>query len=382
MGPTEREFTGFVRRHVPRFRAVIVASSALLALPALPVADLPVAGAVAAAAVGWSLLHPAWFASGRRPRTLLAADLAVLTGLCLTQALTVPATQPSHGSTWILVAVSFVAVAYQFTHRPLTGALVAAHLAAADLAGAVVAAAVHDRPGAWAAALPNIGWLLVQAAMSRGLHTVVHRRSRAADAAAAEAAAARRSLRVAEARRAAERTHLATLHDTACATLLMASLPGASVRPEVIRAQAGRDLDRLTAEERSAGQADLREELIREAARHPLRAELRWHDHGRGRVPLWRPAAVALRDSCGEALRNVVRHAGVDRAVITVERRGDGVVVTVEDGGRGFDVAAVPGHKQGLARSVVERMRVVGGHAAVVSRPGEGTRVRLEWPRA
>ncbi|MEV3987381.1 ATP-binding protein [Streptomyces sp. NPDC049837] len=390
MGPTEREFTGFVRRHVPRFRAVIVASCALLAVPALPVADMAAAAVVAAVAIGWSLLYPAWLSSGARPRALLAADLAVMTGLCLTQALTVPATQPSHGSTWILVAVSFVAVGYQFTHPPLTGALVAGYLAAADLAGVVVAGAVQDRPDAWPAALPNIGWLLVQAAMSRGLYAVVHRRGRAADAAAAEAAGARQALRVAEARRGAERTHLATLHDTACATLLMASLPGASIRPEVVRAQAGRDLRRLTAEERPDGdaelkadlKADLMEELSRELLRHPVRAGLRYAHDGPDRVSLWRPAVVALRDSCGEALRNVARHAGVDEARVTVARRGEGAVVTVEDRGRGFDVAAVPGHRQGLSRSVVGRMRAIGGDAEVVSRPGEGTRVRLEWPRA
>ncbi|MGW2328399.1 hypothetical protein ACWC5C_21935 [Streptomyces sp. NPDC001700] len=48
--------------------------------------------------------------------------------------------------------------------------------------------------------------------------------------------------------------------------------------------------------------------------------------------------------------------------------------MTVGDGGAGFDVTRVPDHRYGLARSVVDRM------AAVGSRPGHGTEVRLEWP--
>ncbi|MEU2180484.1 sensor histidine kinase [Streptomyces thermolilacinus] len=380
MGPTEREFIDFLRRHVPRFRAVLLCVCALLAVPAMPVAGLAATGTAAAMAIGWSLLYLVWFASGRTPGALIAADLAVLTGLCLCQALTVPATQSSHGSTWILVAVSFVAVGYQLTHPPLTGALVAVHLAAADLAGAALAGAVWARPGTWAAALPHVGWLLVQAALSRGLYEIVLRRSRAADAAAAATGAARRARRVAETRQAAERTHLATLHDTACATLLMASLPGAKVPPQVVRAQAVRDLRRLTDEEAPGGTADLMGELSLEALRHPVRTVVHRTD-GDGPVPMWRPAVVALRDSCGEALRNAARHAGVDEVRVTVERVGGTARVTVEDEGRGFDVSAVPAHKQGLTRSIVERMRAVGGQADVRSWPGRGTRVRLEWPR-
>ncbi|MFG3497507.1 sensor histidine kinase [Streptomyces sp. NPDC047928] len=398
MGPTEQEFTGFMRRQVPRFRAVVVCSCALLAMPALPLASMSAAETAAASlivavAFVWGLLHLALVRRVVRPGALLAVDLAVLTGLCLGQALTVPATQTSHGSTWILVVVSFVAVGYQLTHPPLTGALVAVFLAGADLAGVVI-----DRPDGWAAALPNVGWLLVQSALSRVLYVVVRRRGRTADCAAAEAAGARQALRVAEARRAAERTHLATLHDTACATLLMASASGAAIRPDVVRTQAGRDLRRLMVEEEPTGQADLVAELSLELLRHPVRTELR-HEGGGGtgdraagagggagdrdgRVSLWRPAVVALRDSCGEALRNVARHAGVDEAWVTVGREGDVTVVTIDDRGRGFDPASVPGHKQGLARSVIGRMRAVGGRAEVHSGPGHGTRVRLEWPRA
>ena len=55
--------------------------------------------------------------------------------------------------------------------------------------------------------------------------------------------------------------------------------------------------------------------------------------------------------------------------------------VFVRDRGRGFDPAAVPGDRKGLAESVHARMARHGGAAAVRSVPGEGTEVSLTMPR-
>ncbi|WP_146057359.1 hypothetical protein, partial [Streptomyces sp. SM12] len=128
----------------------------------------------AGAAIGWSVWHLRWSEAGRAPRFLLAADLLVMAALCLTQGLTVPQEQGQHGQTWVLVAISVVVVSVQFTHPPLPGALVAVTLAAADLTGVMLA-----RPDTWPDAVPQIAWLLVQAALGRGLHEVVVRRCRA-----------------------------------------------------------------------------------------------------------------------------------------------------------------------------------------------------------
>ncbi|MBT2409597.1 hypothetical protein J7I94_03335 [Streptomyces sp. ISL-12] len=381
--------TELLRRYVPLFRTVVVCACTLLVVPAMPVGGMAAAGGVSAVAIVWSLLYRFWFRAAPGARTLLVTDLVVMTGLCLSQGLTVPAAQTGHGSTWINVVISFVAVGYQLTHPVPTGAVVAVYLAAADLVGVALAGAAQGQPDTWTEALPHIGLLLLQAAMSRALHVIVHRSSREVDRAVDETAAVQRDLRVAESRRAAERTHLATLHDTACTTMLMVSLPGSPVPVEVVRAQAARDLDRLRNVEEPTGTADLMAELSRELARHPLVVQLRGPGDGREEYGaadgtplwLWRPAVAALRDSSGEALRNVVRHAGVSEARIAVEQVAEQTVVTIEDRGRGFDVTKVPEHKQGLARSIVDRMRVVGGRAEVRSRPGQGTRVRLEWPR-
>jgi signal transduction histidine kinase len=53
----------------------------------------------------------------------------------------------------------------------------------------------------------------------------------------------------------------------------------------------------------------------------------------------------------------------------------------VRDRGRGFDPAAVPGDRQGIARSIRDRMSRHGGSVAIRSAPGQGAEVELSMPR-
>jgi signal transduction histidine kinase len=52
----------------------------------------------------------------------------------------------------------------------------------------------------------------------------------------------------------------------------------------------------------------------------------------------------------------------------------------VRDLGRGFDPSEVPGDRQGIAGSIIERMTRHGGHATIRSMPGAGTEVELVLP--
>jgi signal transduction histidine kinase len=88
---------------------------------------------------------------------------------------------------------------------------------------------------------------------------------------------------------------------------------------------------------------------------------------------------VAIEGAVGEALENVRRHAGTDRAVVRLVESPGRVVVTVSDSGAGFDLTAVPASRHGLVLSVRERMARAGGRAEVRSAPGIGTVVELEW---
>ena len=78
-----------------------------------------------------------------------------------------------------------------------------------------------------------------------------------------------------------------------------------------------------------------------------------------------------------EALTNVLRHAGCDRADMTLRVADDALVLDVRDQGQGFDPAAVTAN--GLV-GMRERALLVGARLEVRSRPGHGTLVRLALP--
>lgn len=82
-----------------------------------------------------------------------------------------------------------------------------------------------------------------------------------------------------------------------------------------------------------------------------------------------------------EALNNVVRHAGVPQARVTIRAEDDHIVGVVEDQGTGFfpQHLALQGRGLGLL-GMQERAVMLGGHVSVESLPGQGTRVRFSVP--
>lgn len=88
----------------------------------------------------------------------------------------------------------------------------------------------------------------------------------------------------------------------------------------------------------------------------------------------------ALAAATREAAFNAARHAGVDRVDVYVEVEDEVVSAFVRDRGAGFDTAAVPADRRGVAESIMGRMQRAGGDATIRSRPGQGTEVRLSVP--
>ena len=86
-----------------------------------------------------------------------------------------------------------------------------------------------------------------------------------------------------------------------------------------------------------------------------------------------------------EALTNVARHSGASRVDIILERRGNQVLLIVEDNGVGFDPSrpAGPGSSFGLV-GMQERAALLGAILQIESAPGGGTTVllRLDAPLA
>jgi signal transduction histidine kinase len=83
-----------------------------------------------------------------------------------------------------------------------------------------------------------------------------------------------------------------------------------------------------------------------------------------------------------EALTNAAKFAGVSQVDLYAEAGEERVELFVRDRGVGFDPAQVPADRQGIRRSIRERMDRHGGQAFVRSAPGEGTEVELAMQRS
>jgi signal transduction histidine kinase len=89
----------------------------------------------------------------------------------------------------------------------------------------------------------------------------------------------------------------------------------------------------------------------------------------------------ALLAAAREATVNAAKWSGADTVSLFAEVEPDSVSMFVRDRGRGFDPAAVPADRKGLAESVRARLARRGGTATIRSAPGQGTEVSLVMPR-
>jgi PAS domain S-box-containing protein len=101
-----------------------------------------------------------------------------------------------------------------------------------------------------------------------------------------------------------------------------------------------------------------------------------------GNVPRGVPAEVelCLFRVTQEGLRNIKRHSGAERAEVHLEVSGEDLHLSVVDRGKGFDVNKLS-RRNGIGlRSMEERLRSLGGHLQINSRPAEGTRIDAWLP--
>jgi two-component system sensor histidine kinase UhpB len=96
--------------------------------------------------------------------------------------------------------------------------------------------------------------------------------------------------------------------------------------------------------------------------------------------PASRSVALSLFRIVQEALGNAARHGHAENATVSLVRRETDVILTVADDGEGFD-PMVARRADGLGLvSIVERARLVRGHATIRSEPGSGTTVDVRVP--
>ena len=105
--------------------------------------------------------------------------------------------------------------------------------------------------------------------------------------------------------------------------------------------------------------------------------------NGNGRV-LNDDVSFFLFKSARELMFNVIKHARADRIIVLVRREKNGIRVSIEDDGVGFDFSKIKFSVDDLSGfglfSIRERMEHFGGNFDVESKPGQGTCITLAMP--
>lgn len=120
--------------------------------------------------------------------------------------------------------------------------------------------------------------------------------------------------------------------------------------------------------------------LAKQMPRHGLEVEVSVECN---HLRLSHDQTMLLYQSVRELLMNIVKHAAVRRALISLAVISDELLITVRDSGPGFDASALrsgrAGERFGLS-SVRDRMVSIGGKFAIDSASGRGTTVTLSVP--
>jgi hypothetical protein len=359
------------RRYGASVRTAAGLGCAVVAPWTTPPAGVAVTAVVAALFVGWSAVY--LYQMLRRFRVwCVATDLAVVLALCLAQPWLASPTLLLGWSGWTLCVASFTVVVLQWHIRPALAWPAAVAVAGAYLLGAGASAGVS-----WLQVWPYAAWMLGEAGLGLLIWRLVHRGRRRAEVLLAEQLKQNRQAQIAAAQRTDQRAHWAAIHDTSATTLLMIGLGDVDGTEPWLPRQLQRDLQILyrTPESPPEGHVDVAAAL--ETAVTDSTIEAAWECDGIVFVPA--SVADAFTGATAEALENVRRHAGVDRAWVRMDAAASRVHVEIADTGFGFDPSQIPPVRRGVRWSIDERMADVGGSARIESRPGAGTLVRLEW---
>lgn len=98
--------------------------------------------------------------------------------------------------------------------------------------------------------------------------------------------------------------------------------------------------------------------------------------------PMKEHMRVLLFQSIRELLFNVVKHAGILEATVSLARENGAGRVTISDSGRGFDAVTVlktPGAAHGIL-IIKDRLELMGCNMAIQSQPGSGTQIDIHVP--
>lgn len=377
--------------HLDRLRLMRPAIARMVAgLRAGVGAAAVVSGALAGGApLSWWILAPAlvlyagwtaWYVTVAWTRGLrdwlVGTDLLIAAVLCLAIGQLVPASALAGSTSWVSLIAAMTVVSAQLAGKPRLWLPVCLAVAATMVVGSQLA---HSPDGG----LDTGGLMVTQSVITAIVMVIVLRGERSVVQAFADLEQAQAAAVLAAAHRDDERAQLRMVHNGPLTILTMAFHSGAQRPTAMLRQRAAEALAALrdmtvTTASTSVGEVRLDERLAKVTAWYEVlevAADLE---------PCLVPADVAdaFAGAVAEALENVVRYAGTQRATVLLHDEDNVVRVTVADDGRGFEPVLASGFGFGLREDLAGRMAAARGSSVVRSRPGAGTEVHLEWDRA
>jgi len=330
------------------------------------------------AASGIALAQP----SGDRPGVVAAAAAGALVGNSLFAAVLIPRLNAESASDAILLSMVKIAlisfgVVVARSRSGVLGVLVACLVA--EIPVVLVSVSLGR---AVSLDVPATGIALAFVAVL-SLVSVSRRRSRASGPLLTLATEEdRRAVELAR----AEHSSSAMVHDTILNELAVVGTVAPGALSPAARTQIVRSLDRVTA----AG-SDAAARVVAESFDGEVAAAVDWARtqglevtvDGDTAAVATLPAATssALARAVLQCLTNVIAHAGVASAELTVICTASEVCVMVIDSGVGFTESETGADRLGLKRSVRGRIADVGGTVQVWSAPGAGTAISMLVPR-
>jgi signal transduction histidine kinase len=101
-----------------------------------------------------------------------------------------------------------------------------------------------------------------------------------------------------------------------------------------------------------------------------------------GSIEIPGTVAQALTEALIQALDNVAKHSGANEVWLRLDSpAANSVLIELRDNGVGFRLDRMPRDRIGVRTSILKRLEAVNARGTILTEPGRGTLVRLEWSK-
>lgn len=101
-----------------------------------------------------------------------------------------------------------------------------------------------------------------------------------------------------------------------------------------------------------------------------------------GSVEIPANVAQALTEALLQALDNTAKHSKATEVMLRLDSPdADSILIELRDNGTGFKLDKIPRDRIGVRTSILKRLEVVQARGTILTEPGRGTLVRLEWSK-